>query len=1105
MKSASFYSKSKNSELKLYDLLRMYRERATKHLTQKELARLVGVSDKSIRDWEYGVSLPGTANLKKLIEVFLSEKLLTPGQEQNEAEELWVKRREEDNFNTFAPFDFNWFNTIIKTGQLETEQELNRAYPSDGSSMPPSAIFAKESGLLTFLFTDIESSTRLWESHPEAMRTALAQHDGILRRSIETNKGKVFKTVGDAFYATFSKVSDALQSVLETQRQLNKVEWGETGALKVRMALHTGTAEERDGDYFGPALNRVARILSSGHGGQMLLSLATAELVRDLLPAGHNLRDLGEHRLKNLSRSEHIFQLVAPDLPSEFPPLATLEVVAHNLPVQLTSFVGREDELAELKQLLTETRLLTLVGSGGAGKTRLAIELTSEVLENYHDGVWLAELASTADPNLVAQTVATALDIREVPGQPILKTIQEYLRSKQLLLVLDNCEHLVEAVARFADAVLKAGSNVQILATSREALGIVGETSWRIPSLSLPSTETLPPLDKLSQYGAIRLFMERAEVVQRGFTLTTANAPAVVKVCIRLDGIPLAIELAAARIKSLSAEQIATRLDDAFRLLTQGGRTTLPRHQTLRAAIDWSYALLPEQEQILMRRLAIFNGGWTVEAAEAVCSGGEIEDFEVLDYLSRLVDKSLVVTDESVPGYPDQVRYRHLETIRQYALEKMRISEEIEEIAKKHQKWFLAMAKQAEPELRGSKQILWFHRIETEHDNLRMVLERARVGVNPQASEEGLQLAAVIWWFWYVRGHFSEGQGWLKDLLEKYQANSLYRAKALHGAGFIAAFLGDNTQATLLYEEALDLFRQVGSKSGEAFVLASIARQKAARGDLAAAQIQLEESLEVSRKSNDLLNIGFALDMLGTIAAQQNDYETAKDALSESLTIRRQLGDKLGLAASLMNLSGVAWLKQDFGQALALQKESLAIWEELGDRRGIARTLNSMGQTASAQNDFTKAETFYSKSLSMSRELGERRSIMSGLCRLGEVATQLQNHNQAENYFKESLTICRELGNKIIASECLEGLGWIAATLHKAQIAARLMGAAEGLRSAISIKLSPNDQKGHKEALEQIHSQLDSTNFEEQWELGRVMPLEGVVAYVLAQEICNEA
>ncbi len=479
-------------------------------------------------------------------------------------------------------------------------------------------------GTVTFLFTDIEGSSARWEKHEAAMSPALARHDALLRESFAAHGGHAFKTVGDAFCAVFATAPDAVAAALLAQQKLVAEPWDAAlGGVRVRMAVHTGAAEMREADYFGPPLNRVARLLSIGHGGQALLSQPTFELVRDHLPAGADLRDLDLHRLKDLQRPEHVYQLLHPALPADFPKLKSLDPLTNNLPIQATSFVGREKEIKEVKALLAKTRLLTLTGSGGAGKTRLSLQVAADLVEGEGDGVWLAEFAPLSDPGLVPQTVAQALGVREEPGRPITQTLVDFLKPKSLLLVLDNCEHVLDAAAQLCDAILRACPNVRIIASSREGLNIAGETTYRIPSLTVPDLRQTATPESLSQYEAVRLFIERAQAAQPAFSVTNANAPAVAQICHRLDGIPYAIELAAAKVRALSAEQISARLDDRFRLLTGGSRTALPRQQTLRAMIDWSYDLLSPEEQTLLRRLSVFAGGWTLEAAEAVCADPE--------------------------------------------------------------------------------------------------------------------------------------------------------------------------------------------------------------------------------------------------------------------------------------------------------------------------------------------------------------------------------------------------------------------------------------------------------------------------------------------------
>jgi len=499
-------------------------------------------------------------------------------------------------------------------------------------------------GTVAFLFTDIEGSTPLWEREPEKMHLALERHHAILQVAIESSGGQVFKIIGDAFQAAFAVPARAVEAAISAQRSLVFEVWPTGIPIRVRMGVHTGHAEARDDDYTAAhTLNRVARIMSAAHGGQIILSQEVLDELANRIPEEITLRDMGKHRMKGLTQLEHLYQVIAPDLPAEFPRLSTLDISPpNNLPLQLTSFIGREKELREVMELLSTCRLVTLTGPGGCGKTRLSLEIAERVQDTHPHGVWLVELASLADPSLIPQTLAAVLGLREegggyTGGRPILTVLTDFLRTRTLFLVLDNCEHLIEACARLADGLLRACPKIHILASSRETLGISGEATYQVPSLGVPDLHELLSVDQLLQYASVKLFVERAGTVLPGFTVTGDNAPAVVQVCHRLDGIPLVIELAAAWVKMLTVEQIATRLDDRFRLLTGGSRTALPRQQTLRALIDWSFSLLSEQECILFRRLSVFAGGWTLDAAEAVCAEGYfragegIEAFEVLD------------------------------------------------------------------------------------------------------------------------------------------------------------------------------------------------------------------------------------------------------------------------------------------------------------------------------------------------------------------------------------------------------------------------------------------------------------------------------------------
>ncbi len=596
------------------------------------------------------------------------------------------------------------------------------------------------SGTVTFLFTDLEGSTKLWEQYPGAMKFALARHDEILRQAIEGHGGRVVKNTGDGFHAVFDTVQSGIAAALAAQQAVSGAAWDEVKphSLRVRMALHTGEAQERAGDYYGPALNRAARLMSIANGGQTLLSATTADLVRDQLPEGASFRDLGEHRLRDLVRSEHIYQLIHPALPSDFPPIRSIDAFPNNLPVQLTSFIGRERELAEARRRLESARLLTLIGPGGTGKTRLSLQLGADLLPAFPDGVWLAELASLTDPALVLQSVAGVFRLHEQLGMPLNELLIDYLREKSLLLILDNCEHLIDACADVADQVLRACGSLKIIISSREALGITGETVYRVPPLSLPNEDRCTPA-ALAQSESAQLFVERASAANPRFALAEQNAQAVGQICRRLDGIPLALELAAARVTAFSPEQIASHLDDRFRLLTGGSRTALPRQQTLRALIDWSYELLSADERTLLRKLSVFAGGWTLEAAEAVGS-----ELNVLDLLGQLVNKSLVTVDDEAA----ESRYYLLETVRQYARDKLLEMGETETARQAHFDYFYHLAQIAAPRLRAFGAAEWVERLDREHTNIRAALQW---GVENRL-EDVLQMSTWLPYFWKSSG-----------------------------------------------------------------------------------------------------------------------------------------------------------------------------------------------------------------------------------------------------------------------------------------------------------------------------------------------------------------
>lgn len=805
-------------------------------------------------------------------------------------------------------------------------------------------------GTVTFLFTDVEGSTRLFERHADAYRAALLRHDAVLRTAVEGHSGHVFETVGDAFYAVFVRPADAVAAALKAQVDLAQEEWGELGTMQVRMGLNTGEVERRGRHYFGHTLYRCARIMATAYGGQVVLSSATSDLVRDALPDGASLRSLGTHRLKDLGEPEQIFQLVHPALRAEFPPLKSLSVLLNNLPTQVTSFVGREREKADVLALLSRSRLLTLTGMGGTGKTRLSLEVAAEALDGYPDGVWSVDLAPLADPALVPQAIASVLGVREQPGRPLSATLEDHLRPKRLLMLLDNCEHLIEACGRMADAILRTCPHVRILATSRQPLGIAGETTWRVPALSLPDPAADATAAAVVAAEAVRLFVDRARASDPGFRLTDENARAVCDICQRVDGIPLALELAAARIRALSPADIASRLEQRFAILTGGSRAALPRQRTLRALVDWSYELLDPDERTLFDRLSVFAGGWDLEATEAVCSGDPLERFAILDLLSQLVDKSLVIA-EAGPG--GSMGYRMLETLREYGRERLALADEAGAVRRRHAEFFVALAERAERELTGARQVEWLQRLERAHDDLRTALKWAIDGTEAAI---GWRLGGALYRFWSRRGYFSEGRTRLEAVLSMAPSTMTAeeqgaRAKALHGAATLAVQQGDHATARTLFEQSLAIKRELGDRSGMAATLNNLGVVARYQGDHASGRALHEESLALYRELGDKWAIANVLNNLGTVARDVDDLDAARRQLEESLALRRELADLWGIANTLENLGHIALDQGDHAMARSRYIESLTIAQQLGEKRAMAFLLEDFGALAAAEGN----------------------------------------------------------------------------------------------------------------------------------------------------------
>jgi predicted ATPase len=690
--------------------------------------------------------------------------------------------------------------------------------------------------------------------------------------------------------------------------------------------------------------------------------------------------------------------------PASSPPVRA----SHNLPAELTSLIGREQEVAKVREvfLRENIRLLTLTGPGGTGKTRLAIRVANELIDHYQHGVFFVPLADISAPELVVSEIAQQMGVREGGRQSLLGKLQGYLQDKHALLLLDNFEHLVAAAPVVVD-LLSSAPQLNVLVTSRALLNVCGEHGFPVPPLKLPSRLQLPSLERLGEYEAIRLFFERARAANAQFALNDENAPAVAEICHRLDGIPLAIELAASRVRVLTAAEIAARLDDRFRLLVNGSHAALPRQQTLRALVDWSYDLLSERERVLLRRLAVFAGGWTLQAAEEVCSGGSIEECEVLDLLGRLIDQSLVQTKP----HDGRQRYRFLETLRQYGQERIGESGEEDEFARKHAEHFMKVAAESYSELWGPKQGYWLARLETEHDNLRAALEW--MAQDAGRAEMLLQMSGSLWRFWEVRGHISEGRAWLERALARNPNASAYlRANGLRGAGIPARQQGEFVRAKAMHEQSLALFQELENELSIARELDILGEIAQCQGDYSRAIKLHRESLALRYEIGDEEGIAVSLGQLGRIARRRGRYQLAQDLLEESLELHRERGDKLHVALSLNNLGLVACLLCDYDRALSLFEEALSLYRALNDRLGISNTLKNLGNVAKEQGDLQRAKTLYQACLTLKHELGNKRGIARVNAELAEVALCQGHYARAEELAASSLTLFRELDAK---------------------------------------------------------------------------------------------
>jgi predicted ATPase/class 3 adenylate cyclase len=821
------------------------------------------------------------------------------------------------------------------------------------------------SGTVTFLFTDLESSTRLWEEHPDAMHDALARHDEVLRHAIESHHGYVVKTTGDGFHAAFGTARDALDAALSAQLALTAETWGSTGPLRARMGLHTGEAVHRAGDYYGTSLNRAARIANSAHGDQIVLSRATEELIGDALPEGCELVALGEHRLRDLGRPEALFQLTHPDLQRNFAPLRSIDAFPGNLPLQVSSFIGREEDISRVLSALEDARVVTLTGVGGVGKTRLALQSAAEVLPDFPDGAWFVELATAENPEALVQVAATALRISAHATTPLDTRIRDSLRGKQLLLVLDNCEHLLDSATRLADGILRECPHVRILATSRESLDLDGERVVRVRSLPLPDPSTNGELAEATD--AVQLFMERADSAEPDFRLGAGDLHVVAEICRRLDGIPLAIELAAARVVSMSPSEIAELLDERFRLLTGGRRTAVERHQTLRATVDWSYSLLQPTERAVFDRLGVFPASFDAAAARAVTQGDGVEDWDVRDALTSLVNKSMINT---ASGPANTTRYQLLETMRQYSRERLDQNGDADGRRRAHAVHYTQRADDY------GETMLTGHDIRRKQSELRFELDNFRAAVtwaldsgNQGDGDLALRIAATMSGMTTgIRravGLIAQSDALLRQaesstpaLRANVLAGMANDALMLHGdlgtaadlarqaldqgpasmpgavmsyttLSFCAVVDGRSDRALEILAEGQAASRALSADNAhtEAFYQMQISRVERTSGDPRAARLHAEQAVRLAREAQYPMRLAQALANLAS-TSRYDDFEGARRAADEAVAAARESGLHAALASAVMCQAELAGMAGEVRKSIAFLREAAVEWSD---------------------------------------------------------------------------------------------------------------------------------------------------------------------------------
>lgn len=974
----------------------------------------------------------------------------------------------------------------------------------DGETQPSRPFPVLPEGTITLLFTDIEGSTQLLKRLHEKYSTVLDEQREILRAAFAQWAGHVVDTRGEEFFVAFTKATDAVSAAVQAQRNLAGHKWPGEMQVRVRMGLHTGEPWIAHEGYVGMDVHRAARIGNLGHGGQVLLSETTAALVMDELPQGVSLLDLGRHRLKDVTRPEHVRQLVIEGLTADFPPLKSLEALPgegvrdqplHNLPAELTPFIGREHEVAKVMEQLRDPaiRLLTLLGAGGMGKTRLALHAGSDLVADFPDGVWLVEFAKLREAKLVPQHVASVFGVSatgSTEGLPVSDVLSNYLDGKKLLLLLDNCEHLIEACAELTEKLLKECPRLKVLTTSREDLGIAGEVSFVVPGLEAPTTLATP--QDLDKFEATRLFFDRAKAADPGFQPTPENFTAIADICRHLDGMPLAIELAASRVNILTPDQIADLLRDRFELLTGGPRTALARHRTLQATLEWSFHLLDETEQKLFMRLSVFSGGWTMESAVELFEDDLGTRGEIIQLVSNLVDKSLVTVSRA----EGTIRHGMLESVRQYAAERLSRSGEEQETRRRHAELFLRFAEVADPKIRGSEQLKWLDQLNNEHENLRAALAWS---IASDQAGDAARLVGALGWFWFMRGHWDESWRWLTASLEMpSKPDPALRAKAICRAGGIQIIQGNLAEAPELVREALEVFTKLDDKEGMAWCLNLLGQATTyERQRLTAGRAYLNKSIDLFGLLGDNWGVAWSTRYLGQLAELEGDRRRALDLQEVALEHFEELGDSWNATHSLILIAGTYRDSGDYQAAERAYQDAYAKCERIGDNIMGAHALQGLGIASLELQQHRQAEEYLSSALEIMQRIGDENCAARVQGYLARVAQHDGDYDQAGALLRKSLKGYLKLKRAEEIAISLVRFAGLAGTAGHPKRAARFLGAASASESVSLPSFPPALLNEYEDQVERIRDMMDADEFEDAFEQGAVLDLESAAAHAL--------